>query len=147
MLVCSKACAASCWNPSPVRVEKLSTVPFSRISWATWWAACCFKKLKFFPCSRLTSYQQTRGISWISYDLNRRALLDWRRRISDRLTKPVEAVLVDFQSCIGDQQVFENGGKHGCSVRGPSFWAGNPRCMAECTKSLVLMTRLNPKKC
>ena len=57
IFVCPNACAASCWKPSPIRVEKLSVVPFSRMSWNTCDEACCFRKSKFFPYCCSTSWR------------------------------------------------------------------------------------------
>jgi hypothetical protein len=58
----------------------------------------------------------------------------------------VEAFPCDFRSCIGGQQLFENGDRHGCSVLGLSFLEGNSRYMAEYTKSVNLTTRRLAKK-
>ncbi len=58
--------------------------------------------------------------------------------ISGRLTRLLEAIPVSFQSCIGGQQLFENRGRHGCSVLGPTFLEGNPQYMAKCTKIVSL---------
>ena len=134
IFVCSNACAASCWNPSPIQVEKLSTVPFSRMSWTTWWTACCFRKSKLLPYSCSTAYN-TSGINCITH-------CNWnlRCRISDRLRWPAEVVPVDLPSCIWDQQVFENGDRRGCNALEQSFSEGNPQRMAKCTTNDNLTT-------
>ena len=67
-------------------------------------------------------------------------LWDSRHRISGRLIQLVEVVPVDFRSCIGGQQVFENGDKNGCNVLGQSYLEGNPRCKAECTRNINIKT-------
>lgn len=135
IFVCSKACAASCWNPSPVRVEKLSTVPLSHMSWITWLLACCFKKSKLLPYSCSTSYTCLRLLAWRNF--NEDAQQDWQCTTSGRPKEPFEAIQVDFRSCSGDQRVSDSGNRHEYSALRPSFSEENPRCMVECTNRRV----------
>ena len=142
MFICSKACATSCWNPSPVWVEKLSTVPFSHMSWATWWAACCFKKSKLLPYLRVTSYKRSNVMA----PQNETGFWNWQHNISHRPTVLFEAVLIEIPSCIWGQLLFKNEDRRGCNGLEPSFLEGNPWCKVGCTMSMNLMTNWHAKK-
>ena len=134
MFVRLNAWDASCWTPSPVRVEKLSTVPLSLMSWITCWEACCFRKLKFFPYSCWTFFIIVNA-QWLKTTWVKGECEDVLHNIPGSEEWPSQVVWYVHLSCSEDRLKFCSEYMPGYNAQVTSSSEEDQRHKAECTDS------------